>query len=230
MLAENARVRWKLDTLHAVATSSSEIGSREWVSTYQSAFCTGSTAHAPIVFSEFTRSRLALLDHSCCLQRYCASASSMMETLHHSPVRRRQLSGEPRTKEYSTERFLNYEMKARARVRGHWTTARIMFLVQGGLRIMAATVNGTKENLAAVDEEEDSRLPERDEVVITINCDNSAINGEDCGRELARILQIVTDRVDLESKSDLVRGNHGDPKSLFDINGNRVGSMELAED
>jgi hypothetical protein len=29
MLAANARVRWKLDTLHAVATSSSEIGSRE---------------------------------------------------------------------------------------------------------------------------------------------------------------------------------------------------------
>jgi hypothetical protein len=38
-------------------------------------------------------------------------------------------------------------------------------------------------------------------LVITINCDNSAFNSNDCGRELARILQIVTDRVDLESKS-----------------------------
>jgi len=31
-------------------------------------------------------------------------------------------------------------------------------------------------------------------LVITIACDNSAFNGKDCGRELARILQIVTDR------------------------------------
>ena len=36
-------------------------------------------------------------------------------------------------------------------------------------------------------------------LVITIRCDNSAFNGQDCGHELARILQIVTDRVDFES-------------------------------
>ena len=66
--------------------------------------------------------------------------------------------------------------------------------------------------------------------VITIHCDNSAFSGNDCGRELARILQVVTDRLDLESKSDLLRGYHGDPKSLFDINGNRVGSMEIADE
>ena len=68
------------------------------------------------------------------------------------------------------------------------------------------------------------------QLVISISLDNSAFNANDCGRELARILQIVTDRVDLESKSDLIRGYHGDPKSLFDINGNRVGSMEIADD
>jgi hypothetical protein len=45
-----------------------------------------------------------------------------------------------------------------------------------------------------------------------------------------RILQIVTDRVDLESKSDLIRGYHGDPKSLFDVNGNTVGAKEIADD
>ena len=67
-------------------------------------------------------------------------------------------------------------------------------------------------------------------LVITIYFDNSAFNGRDCGRELACILQIVTGRVDLESKSDLIRGYHDDPKSLFDINGNRVGSMEIADD
>jgi hypothetical protein len=66
-------------------------------------------------------------------------------------------------------------------------------------------------------------------LVITIDCDNSAFNGKDCGRELARILQNVTDRVDLESKSELLRGYHGDPKTLFDINGNRVGSMEVVD-
>ena len=67
-------------------------------------------------------------------------------------------------------------------------------------------------------------------IVITIYFDNSAFNGNDCGRELARILQIVTDRVDLESKSDLIRGDHDDPKPLFDSNGNRVGSMEIGND
>jgi len=61
-------------------------------------------------------------------------------------------------------------------------------------------------------------------------CDNSVFDGKDCGRELARVLQIVTDRVDLESKDDLIRGYHGDPKSLFDINGNTVGSMEISDD
>ncbi len=67
-------------------------------------------------------------------------------------------------------------------------------------------------------------------LVLTINIDNSAFNGNDCGRKLARILQIVTNRVDLESKSDLIRGYLDDPKSLFDINGNRVGSLEIADD
>jgi hypothetical protein len=66
--------------------------------------------------------------------------------------------------------------------------------------------------------------------VITIYCDNSAFNQESCGRELARILQLVARRVDLESKSDLVRGYLDDPKSLFDINGNTVGSMEISDD
>jgi DNA invertase Pin-like site-specific DNA recombinase len=50
---------------------------------------------------------------------------------------------------------LNYEMKARTRLGGHWTTSRVSFLVQQGLRLMAATVNGTNGNLAAVDEEEE---------------------------------------------------------------------------
>jgi hypothetical protein len=67
-------------------------------------------------------------------------------------------------------------------------------------------------------------------LVLTINIDNSAFDGKDCGRELARTLQIVTDRVDLESKSDLIRGYLVDPKSLFDRNGNTVGAMEIVDD
>jgi hypothetical protein len=67
-------------------------------------------------------------------------------------------------------------------------------------------------------------------LVITIYLDDSAFNRRDCGRELARILQVVTDRVDLESKSDLIRGYLDDPKSLLDINGNTVGSMEIADE
>jgi DNA invertase Pin-like site-specific DNA recombinase len=50
---------------------------------------------------------------------------------------------------------LNYEMKARTRLGGHWTTSRVAFLVQQGLRLMAETVNGTKDLLVPVDEEED---------------------------------------------------------------------------
>jgi DNA invertase Pin-like site-specific DNA recombinase len=51
--------------------------------------------------------------------------------------------------------YLNYEMKARTRLGGHWTTSRVAFLVQQGLRPMASTVNGSKEVLVSVDEEED---------------------------------------------------------------------------
>jgi hypothetical protein len=67
-------------------------------------------------------------------------------------------------------------------------------------------------------------------LVIMIYCDNSAFNGNDCGRELARILRVVASRMDLESKSDLIRGYLDDPKSLFDSNGNTVGSMEIADE
>ena len=67
-------------------------------------------------------------------------------------------------------------------------------------------------------------------LVITIYCDNSAFNGNESGREVARTLRIVSDRVDLKSKSDLIRGYQGDPKSLFDINGNWVVRRESADD
>jgi Resolvase, N terminal domain len=50
---------------------------------------------------------------------------------------------------------LNYELKARTRLGGHWTGSRIDFLVQQGLRLMAENQSGTKYLLASVDEEEE---------------------------------------------------------------------------
>ncbi len=50
---------------------------------------------------------------------------------------------------------LNYELKARTRLGGHWTTSRVAFLVQQGLRLMAETVNGATEPIVPVDEEEE---------------------------------------------------------------------------
>jgi hypothetical protein len=50
---------------------------------------------------------------------------------------------------------VNDEMKSRTRMGGHWTTSRITFLVQQGIRLMAEIDGGTKELLANVDEEED---------------------------------------------------------------------------
>ncbi len=50
---------------------------------------------------------------------------------------------------------VNYEMKSRTRMGGHWTTSRITFLVQQGLRLMAEIDGGAKALLANVDEEED---------------------------------------------------------------------------
>jgi len=50
---------------------------------------------------------------------------------------------------------LNYERKARTRLGGHWTTGRVAFLVRQGLRVVGESVNGNKELLASVDEEEE---------------------------------------------------------------------------
>jgi DNA invertase Pin-like site-specific DNA recombinase len=50
---------------------------------------------------------------------------------------------------------VNYEMKARTRLGGHWTTGRVAFLVRQGLRLIAESVSGTNELLASVDEGED---------------------------------------------------------------------------
>ena len=50
---------------------------------------------------------------------------------------------------------LNYELKARTRLGGRWTTSRVAVLVQQGLRFMADNVIESNEILASVEEEED---------------------------------------------------------------------------
>jgi hypothetical protein len=66
--------------------------------------------------------------------------------------------------------------------------------------------------------------------VITINCDNAAFRGEDCGTEIARILRPIPDNVEFESADDL-EALYGDrPKSLFDIEGKHVGDITFEND
>ncbi len=45
---------------------------------------------------------------------------------------------------------LNYDMKVRTRMGGHWTNSRIEFLVQQGLRLMAETVKSDNVSLRLV--------------------------------------------------------------------------------
>jgi hypothetical protein len=49
-------------------------------------------------------------------------------------------------------------MKARTRLGGHWTTSRVAFLVQQGLRLMAETSVRTNGHLVSVDEEGDYEI------------------------------------------------------------------------
>ena len=62
------------------------------------------------------------------------------------------------------------------------------------------------------------------DVVIKINCGNSAFESGDEGREVARILRALALRA--ETVGDL-SGGFG--PSLFDVNGNRVGDCEVEE-
>jgi hypothetical protein len=62
-------------------------------------------------------------------------------------------------------------------------------------------------------------------VMITINCDNDAFRGADCGNELSRILRALPDLCELESKSTIARRHGANPKGLRDINGNTVGKL-----
>jgi len=67
-------------------------------------------------------------------------------------------------------------------------------------------------------------------LVITIDCDNEAFDGADCGNELARILRPFIDLFEFESKSAIARRYGANPKRLRDINGNTVGKLAVVVD
>ena len=64
-------------------------------------------------------------------------------------------------------------------------------------------------------------------LVLTIDCDNEAFDGADCGTELARILRPLADLFEFESKSTISRRYGSNPKRLRDINGNTVGKLSV---
>jgi len=64
-------------------------------------------------------------------------------------------------------------------------------------------------------------------VVITIDCDNEAFDGADCGSEIARILRPLADHLEFESNRTIARGYGATPKRLHDKNGNTVGDLAI---
>jgi hypothetical protein len=67
-------------------------------------------------------------------------------------------------------------------------------------------------------------------VVITIDCDNDAFNGADCGSELARILRPLPDMLEFEPKNKIARRYGTKPKLLRATNGDTVGSLGVVRE
>ncbi len=61
----------------------------------------------------------------------------------------------------------------------------------------------------------------------TIDCENESFSGADCGSELARILRLLPDLFEFESKSTITKRYRVKPKRLRDNSGHTVGSLEL---
>lgn len=59
---------------------------------------------------------------------------------------------------------------------------------------------------------------------IQIDTDNAAFEGDNCGAEVARILQALARRIDTYSADDF---KPGDVTLLRDVNGNTVGRLEI---
>jgi hypothetical protein len=66
-------------------------------------------------------------------------------------------------------------------------------------------------------------------VVITVDGDNDAFSGADCGNEVARILRPLADLLEFESKRTIARRHRANPKRLLDINGNTVGKLVVRD-
>jgi hypothetical protein len=65
-------------------------------------------------------------------------------------------------------------------------------------------------------------------VVITIDCENEAFNGADCGTELARILRLLANKLELQSKEYLTpRPGRRNRIRLVDHDGMPVGEVKF---
>jgi hypothetical protein len=64
-------------------------------------------------------------------------------------------------------------------------------------------------------------------LLITIDCDGEALNGVDCGNELACILRPLPDLFEFESKRTIARRYGTNPKRLRDSNGDAVGELAV---
>ena len=62
-------------------------------------------------------------------------------------------------------------------------------------------------------------------VIITIDCDNAAFEGENLGPELSRILDDLSDRAFAPNQ---LKTNEL-PTTLYDVNGNACGIVEVQE-
>lgn len=64
------------------------------------------------------------------------------------------------------------------------------------------------------------------DITIKINCDNDAFFGS-CGNAVARLLRELANGMDGESKKDIAHWFDGKP--IMDVNGNKVGKVEVDE-
>jgi hypothetical protein len=62
-------------------------------------------------------------------------------------------------------------------------------------------------------------------VVLTIDCDNEAFNGADCGCELSRILRRLVNVLEFAPKSAIGRRYRATPMRLRDREGNMIGML-----
>ncbi len=63
------------------------------------------------------------------------------------------------------------------------------------------------------------------QLIVTIDCDNEAFRGADCGSELVHLFESYANDLEFVSQDDILNVYSPKPAPIFDRNGNRVGSF-----